>query len=191
MPSKFFLLSVWSPKGFPFRCVHLTRVYFYFPRISENFLLSLSLFGVSEGFSSEGFSPLHVGFFTKVFSFAMIISEVFLLSFCLFGAPEGFSPLHVGFPRKFYLSLYFSSRKGFVFLSVSYDDVLFERGFRLPTQFNSLSQYFYVLLCYERHVYRPNYHRHLSQTEEKSLQQRRGGSDCSRFLDLFVGRGVR
>ena len=92
MPSKFFLLSVWSPKGFSFRCVYLTRVYFYFPRISENFLLSLSLFGVSEGFSSEGLSPLHVGFFTKVFSFAMIIFEVFLLSFCLFGALKDFLP---------------------------------------------------------------------------------------------------
>ena len=108
MPSKFFLLSVWSPKGFPFRCVHLTRVYFYFPRISENFLLSLSLFGVS-----EGLSPLHA-----------VFHENFLFRYVYF---REFSPLvmSVGclwrilspscwFFTKLLSSVMFSSRKVFV-----------------------------------------------------------------------------
>ena len=114
MPSKFFLLSVWSPKGFPFRCVHLMRVYFYFPRIYENFLLSLFLFGVSEGLSSEGFSPLHVGFSRKFSLSLWLFPRIFSSRYVCSVSLKDFLPFMLVFHETFIFRYVFLP-KGFCF----------------------------------------------------------------------------
>ena len=65
MPSKFFSSFCLVPERFPLSVCSPNESLLLLPRISENFLLSVSLFGVSEGFSSEGLSLLHVGFSRK------------------------------------------------------------------------------------------------------------------------------